>query len=80
MFCSESLHSSLTEHYLLASKGGTLMQGKENGDSDSNHLIQQVVPSVSSKSDDTKQTPLFRTNNDISSLYAGKPLLGFISF
>ncbi|KAM3726724.1 Mblk-1-related factor [Dirofilaria immitis] len=63
----ENLHNPISERYLLAPKRNTLMQGKENGD----HLIQHMIPSVSTKSDNVKRAAHICINNDLPALYAG---------
>ncbi|CAG9537969.1 unnamed protein product [Cercopithifilaria johnstoni] len=73
----ENLHNSINEQYLLASKRNTLMHGKENGNMETNHRIQQMIPSVSAKSDNVKRAAHMCNNNDISTLYAGSSKSSF---
>uniref|UniRef100_A0A915Q894 HTH psq-type domain-containing protein n=1 Tax=Setaria digitata TaxID=48799 RepID=A0A915Q894_9BILA len=68
---SENLHNPISEQYLLASKSNTLIHGKENSDSETNHLIQQMIPSVSAKLDDVRRAVHMCANSDLSALYGG---------
>ncbi|KAL3981622.1 helix-turn-helix Psq domain family protein [Acanthocheilonema viteae] len=67
----ENLHNPISEQYLLAPKRNTLLHGKENGDMETNHLIQHIIPSISAKSDNMKRAAHMCNNNDIPALYAG---------
>uniref|UniRef100_A0A0R3S699 HTH psq-type domain-containing protein n=1 Tax=Elaeophora elaphi TaxID=1147741 RepID=A0A0R3S699_9BILA len=67
----ENLHNPISEQYLLGQKRNTLMHGKENGDTETNYFIQQMIPSVSAKSDNVKRTAHMCNSNDLSPLYAG---------
>ncbi|VDK66782.1 unnamed protein product [Onchocerca ochengi] len=67
----ENLHNPVCEQYLLTPKRNTLMHGKENGDAETNHLIQHIIPSVSSKSDSVKRAAHMCVNNDLPALFAG---------
>ncbi|EJD73608.1 helix-turn-helix protein [Loa loa] len=47
------------------------MQGKENGDTETSHLIQHMIPSVCAKSENMKRSTHMCCNNDLPTLYAG---------
>ncbi|VDP13978.1 unnamed protein product [Onchocerca flexuosa] len=67
----ENLHNPISEQYLLAPKRNTLMHGKENGDAETNHLIQHIIPSVSAKLDSVKRAAQMCINNDLPVLFGG---------
>lgn len=48
------------------------MQGKENGDTETNHLIQHMIPPATTKLDNVKRTAHMCDNNDLPALYTGK--------
>lgn len=58
---------------MLAPKRNTLMGGKENGDVETNHqLMQHMISSISTQSDNVKRPAHTCSNNNISILYTGE--------
>ncbi|MCP9266245.1 Mushroom body large-type Kenyon cell-specific protein 1 [Dirofilaria immitis] len=66
LFCQSLLQWS-TSNLLLQQISSQRSPGKENGD----HLIQHMIPSVSTKSDNVKRAAHICINNDLPALYAG---------
>ncbi|VIO86053.1 helix-turn-helix, Psq domain containing protein [Brugia malayi] len=67
----ENLHNSISEQYLSASKRNIIMQGKENGDTETNHLIQHMIPSISAKAENVIRAAHICSNNNLPALHAG---------